>query len=103
MNAWIRRARSLLGTALVCKLALAIVLPISFAAQAQEPAPALPASSFAELEAVGATIGEIRIVNRDIFDLENPQEDKPLFRWANRLHIQTQVGVIRARAAVQER
>lgn len=50
--------------------------------------------SFAELEAAGATIGEIRIVTQDIFDTSDPKEDKLLFRWANALHIQTRPGVI---------
>ncbi|MFZ2649256.1 MAG: hypothetical protein WA210_04020 [Burkholderiaceae bacterium] len=68
------------------------MLWISCVVRALEPAAPLP--SFAELEAAGATIGEIRIVNRDIFDTENPKEDKLLFRWANALHIQTRVGVI---------
>jgi hypothetical protein len=50
--------------------------------------------SFAELEAAGAKIGEIRIDPRNIFDLSDPQEDKWLFRWANQLHIKTRPGVI---------
>jgi len=58
------------------------------------PAPAqLP--TFAELEAAGATIGEIRIRNEDIFDLTDPDEDYPLFRMANQLHVTTRPGVIR--------
>jgi hypothetical protein len=62
-------------------------------AQAQgTPAPALP--SFAELEAAGARIGEIRIAAQDIFDTSNPKEDKLLFRWANALHISTRPHVI---------
>jgi hypothetical protein len=60
---------------------------------AQGPAPPLP--SFEELEAAGATIGEIRILNQNVFDTEDPQEDKLLFRWANALHIQTRASVIR--------
>ena len=62
------------------------------AAWAQELPPPLP--SFAELEAAGARIGEIRIVTREIFDTADPKEDKLLFRWANALHIQTRPGVI---------
>ncbi|MCV2370766.1 BamA/TamA family outer membrane protein [Roseateles oligotrophus] len=53
-----------------------------------------PLPSFAELEAAGATIGEIRVLAQDIFDTSDPQEDKLLFRWANALHIQTQPKVI---------
>lgn len=51
-------------------------------------------AAFAELEAAGATIGEVRIRVRDIFDTSDPNEDKLLFRWANALHIQTRPGVI---------
>ena len=63
------------------------------AARAQEAPTALP--SFAQLEKAGARIGEIRIRNRDIFDTDDPAEDKLLFRWANALHMQTREGVIR--------
>ncbi|MDH4053176.1 MAG: hypothetical protein OEU93_16515 [Rubrivivax sp.] len=51
--------------------------------------------SFAELEAASATIGEIRVVPRDVFDTSDPKEDNFLFRWANALHIQTRASVIR--------
>lgn len=56
--------------------------------------PAQPLPSFAELEAAGATIGEIRVIPQEIFDTSDPKEDKLLFRWANALHIQTRPGVI---------
>jgi hypothetical protein len=72
----------------LCALALGGVVWHSALAQ---PA-GLP--SFAELQAAGATIGEIRVITRDIFDTADPQEDKALFRAANALHIQTRVGVI---------
>ena len=62
------------------------------AASAQPALPPLP--SFAELEAAGATIGEVRILNRDIFDTDDPKEDHRAFRWVNSLHIQTRQGVI---------
>ena len=71
---------------------LVVALAASTSAQERAPLPALP--SFAELEAAGAAIGEIRIVNRDIFDTSDPKEDKLLFRWANAVHIQTREGVI---------
>jgi len=50
--------------------------------------------SLAELEAAGARIGEIRLLNQDIFDLSDPLENYALFRLANKLHIQTRPGVI---------
>jgi len=60
---------------------------------AHAQAQALP--SFAELEAAGVRIGEIRISPRNIFDTRNPDEDKPLFRLANALHTVTRPEVIR--------
>jgi len=73
---------------------LLIALTTGTAAYSQVPAPAgLP--SFAELEAAGATIGEIRVVPLQIFDTNDPAENYALFRLANRLHIPTREGVIR--------
>jgi hypothetical protein len=86
------RASAWPGFARALVLVPAWLLALSCGALAQEPVPVLP--GFAELEAAGATIGEIRIVNRDIFDTDDPREDKALFRWANTLHIQTRRGVI---------
>ena len=71
---------------------LVLALGLGGAARAQTAAEAIP--SLAALEAEGATIGTIRIVNRDIFDTSDPREDKLLFRWANALHIRTRVSVI---------
>jgi hypothetical protein len=56
-------------------------------------AQALP--SFAELEAAGARVGEIRISPRNIFDTADPAEDRALFRLANALHVGTRPEVIR--------
>ena len=52
--------------------------------------------SDAELQAAGARIGEIRIENRQIFDLDNPQENNWLFRTADALHVRTRESAIRA-------
>ena len=62
--------------------------------KAQTPTAPQELPTFAELEAAGAIVGEIRISNRDIFDTSDPLEDKLPFRWANALHIQTRAGVI---------
>jgi len=51
--------------------------------------------SFAELEAAGAVIGEVRIAGQDIFNLEDPQENRWYHRLANGLHMQTRPSVIR--------
>lgn len=58
---------------------------------ATAPAP-LPSSE--ELEKSGAVIGEIVIRVKDIFDLEDPKENRKLFRLANRLHRRTREHVI---------
>ncbi len=50
--------------------------------------------SFAELQQAGALVGEIRIITRDIFDLDDPKENTALFRLANKLHIRTRPRVI---------
>ncbi len=68
---------------------LAALLLAAAGAHAQE---ALP--TFAELEAAGARIGEIRVKTRQIFDTEDPKEDKLLFRWANALHVMTRPSVV---------
>lgn len=49
----------------------------------------------AALEKAGAVIGEIHIDAQNIFDLDDPAEDKPLFRAANSIHIKTRERVIR--------
>ncbi len=51
--------------------------------------------SDAELERRDAVIGRIIIRNENIFDLNNPKDNKALFRLANRLHPVTRRNVIR--------
>jgi len=58
------------------------------------PAPEQKVPAFAELEAMGARIGEIRIQTRNIFDLEVEGENGVLYRAADAIHIQTRRGVI---------
>ena len=73
---------------------LAVLLGLHGLASAQSSSPpALP--TFAELEAAGALIGEIRVVPQDIFDTADPKEDKLLFRLANALHMRTRPSVVR--------
>src|SRR5262245_49692478 len=55
--------------------------------------PALPADE--DLESQGAVIGEITVNVGDVFDPSDPQEDRRLFRMANRLHRTTRESVIR--------
>lgn len=51
--------------------------------------------SAAALEANGATISTVTINAQNIFDLDDPEEDKALFRLMNRLHVRTRDSVIR--------
>src|SRR5947208_4707755 len=91
---WIfpRRAASPFRLLAGCCVAFACSLgPVN----AQEPAAEQKIPSFAELEAAGAVIGEIRINNLNIFDLEDPKENGVLYRAANLLHVQTRASVIR--------
>ena len=70
------------------------LLSATHAASQSQDAPA-PLPSFAELEAAGAVIGEIRITAENVFDTNDPKEDYLLFRWANALHISSRPSVIR--------
>ena len=74
-------------------LAVALAQSLPGRARAQDADAAMP--SFAELEAAGARIGRIHVLNRNIFDTGDPEEDKLLFRWANALHVRTRADVIR--------
>jgi hypothetical protein len=62
--------------------------------QARPPgkAPGIPSDE--DLEASGAVIGNIAIDNENIFNLDDPQDDKSLFRLADHLHFKTRASVI---------
>jgi hypothetical protein len=48
----------------------------------------------AVLEARGAIIGDILVVTAEVFDTNRPEENRALFRLANRLHPVTRPGVV---------
>ena len=75
-------------------MAAALLLGVAGLAHPQALSPPESTPGFAALEAAGARIGRIRVITRDVFDTDDPREDKLLFRWANALHIQTRPGVI---------
>lgn len=54
-----------------------------------------PPPTPAELATPGLVIGDITIDNQNIFNLQDPQEDKSLYRLADKLHIKTRPNVIR--------
>lgn len=74
---------------------LAPLLFVASFANAQESTDDNAIPEYTALENSGAVIGEIILDKRNIFDLSNPDEDKWLYRWANRLHIVTHDEVIR--------
>lgn len=76
--------------ALLAALA-ALAVPSARAAGSADPA---PVPSPEALERAGAVVGEIRIEVEDIFDPTQPEEDRRLFRLANRLHRTTRPSVI---------
>jgi hypothetical protein len=70
----------------LASLCIAVAAPA--AAQPEVP-------SFAELEAAGAIIGEVRIDTHNIFDVSDPDESGIVYRAANALHIKTRPELIR--------
>jgi outer membrane protein assembly factor BamA len=65
----------------------------------QAPAPAQEAAvsvtpTRAELESRAATIRDVNIVVDNVFNLDDPEENKALYRWANNVHIPTHANVI---------
>src|SRR5260221_9751531 len=95
-------ARLLAGccAALACSLGPASAQEPATEQKTPLPAESSPPSaakipSFAELEAAGAIIGEVRIDNRNIFDLSDEKENGILYRAANAIHIRTRSAVVR--------
>ena len=48
----------------------------------------------AELERRGALIGSVNIMVENVFNLDDPAEDKPLYRFANSIHVTTRESVV---------
>lgn len=84
----IRLRRSTIGISLI---APALFLAADAPALRAQTTPVPPD---AQLEAAGAVIGEVEIRAGDVFDPDDPQEDRRLFRFANRLHRTTREAVI---------
>ena len=68
---------------------------------AQDPAQGLDSVEAAEAAALeahlaqsGATIRAINVIVDNVFDPDNPKENKPLYRWANKVHFPTHDSVI---------
>jgi len=65
-------------------------------------APTQPEIDPEAVETAGAVIGKITIVNKNIFDLSNPLENKSLYRLANKLHIVTKPHVVETQLLFSE-
>jgi hypothetical protein len=89
------RTRAPAGACAEILLGLLALLPVGAAAARVHGAIGRGLPSDAELERRGAVIGRIIIRNENIFDLDNPKDNKALFRLANRLHPVTRQDVIR--------
>jgi hypothetical protein len=74
--------------------ALVAVIACASFALGQRGADADPIDVDAELERAGATIRAIHITVDNVFDPSNPEEDKKLYHWANRLRLRTRSEVI---------
>jgi hypothetical protein len=61
---------------------------------AAAPGAAQDVPDLAALTASGFAIGQIRLEIDNVFDLSNPEENKRLYRWANRVHRTTRPSVI---------
>jgi hypothetical protein len=85
-----------LSSARCLALLFLLGLPLLHTARAESPAGTTPAvPTDAELEKAGAVIDAIRIDNQNIFDTNDPRDNIPIWRLANRLHIKTKPDVIR--------
>ena len=63
-------------------------------AEATRAAAAETAALEAQLELAGATIREVNVTVDNVFNPDNPKENKPLYRWANKVHVPTHDPVI---------
>lgn len=90
----VRRDREIVSTLRRCLLAACLAIachgPFARAAEIAEPIP-----TFAELEAAGVLVGEVRVNPQDIFDEQDTRENYGLYRLLNMLHINTRASVIR--------
>lgn len=78
------------------KPAQTLSIVILIAASAHVPARATEPPPATILEAEGARIGEVIVRGNPVFDLDDPRENRRLYRLANRLHVPTREAAIRA-------
>lgn len=66
------------------------------------PARAAEAAAAAPSKFAGKRIGRIAVDIGDVFDVRRPKENKALFRWANRVHMDTREAVVRRELLFKE-
>jgi hypothetical protein len=71
-----------------------LILEHTAVGQGTPPSAAAPTALRADLERRGATIRAVNVIVDDVFDPNDPKEDKSLYRLANRLHLTTRPSVI---------
>lgn len=78
-------------------LSIAAAQPASESATTFGSANGEAATTFeAQLEQRGALIGAVNVTVENVFNLNDPAEDKPLYRLANRIHVTTRESVVRS-------
>ncbi len=77
----------------------AFLLGLIFLASLARAAPSLLDPE--AIEASGAIIREVVLDRQNVFNLEDPKEDRPLYRLANRLHVVTREEVVRGQLLFQ--
>ncbi len=96
------RARRAFLYALVVAVAMMVGFVATSSAQEVFVAPDAPGCDRTELARAGATVGTITLNVGEIFDTTRPDEDRRLFRLANRLHIRTRDSVVRRQLLIAE-
>ena len=93
----------------LCRTYLCLAALHPFRAEADalpDPEPSATAATTilapASVDSISGVIGKITILNNSIFDLDIPEEDKPLYRLANKAHITTRPGVIQQQLLFNE-
>lgn len=77
-----------------CGVFAAALAAAHLAAPQEQSVGTPPALTRAALEQSGATIRFVNIIVDNVFDPSNPDENKALYRWANRVHVLTREQVI---------
>ncbi len=91
----VTRIAAALAPLAVCAIGT-LACPALVRAELLEAAPDAPldAATIAEVVRHGARIGAVRVAVSNVFDTTNPDEDKRLYRWADKVHVKTHDSVV---------